>query len=92
VSFAAINLCVASQRVFVVVVVVVVVVVCFVIDSVWKFLDTPSDVFDMRILILLARFEVFMAVKTHVEALWIVTPCIVAAGYRRFGRPCCLHI
>jgi hypothetical protein len=39
VSFAAITLCVASQRVFVV---VVVVVVYFVIDSVRKLLDTPS--------------------------------------------------
>jgi hypothetical protein len=36
VSFAAITLCVASQRVF------VVVVVYFVIDSVRKVLDTPS--------------------------------------------------
>jgi uncharacterized protein HemY len=42
VSFAAITLCVASQRVFIVVVVVVVVVVYFVIDSVRKLLDTPS--------------------------------------------------
>jgi hypothetical protein len=33
VSFAAITLCVASQRVFI--------VVDFVIDSVWKLLDTP---------------------------------------------------
>jgi hypothetical protein len=40
VSFAAITLCVASYRVFVVVVVVV--VVYFVIDSVRKFLDTLS--------------------------------------------------
>jgi hypothetical protein len=39
VSFAAITLCVASQRV--VIVVVVVVVVYFVIDSDRKFLDTP---------------------------------------------------
>jgi hypothetical protein len=39
VSFAAITLCVASQRVFIV---VVVVVVYFVIDSVRKLLDTPS--------------------------------------------------
>jgi hypothetical protein len=46
VSFAAISLCVASQRVFIiiVVVVVVVVVVYFVIDSVRKLLDTPSYV------------------------------------------------
>jgi len=40
-SFAAITLCVASQRVFIVVVVVVV-VVDFVINSVWELLDTPS--------------------------------------------------
>jgi hypothetical protein len=37
VSFAAITICVASQRVF-----VVVVVVYFVIDSVRQLLDTPS--------------------------------------------------
>jgi hypothetical protein len=37
VSFAAITLCVASQRLF-----TVVVVVYFVIDSVRKILDTPS--------------------------------------------------
>jgi hypothetical protein len=36
VSFAAITLCVASQRMF------IVVSVYFVIDSVWKLLDTPS--------------------------------------------------
>jgi uncharacterized protein HemY len=42
VSFAAITICVSSQRVFVVVVVVVVVVVYFVIDSVRKLLDIPS--------------------------------------------------
>jgi len=38
VTFAAISLCVASQRVFI----VVVVVVYFVMDSVRKLLDTPS--------------------------------------------------
>jgi hypothetical protein len=42
VSFAAITLCVASQRVFIT---VVVVVVYFVIDSVRKLLDTSSHVF-----------------------------------------------
>jgi hypothetical protein len=42
VSFAAITLCVASQRVFIVVVVVV--VVYFVIGSVPKLLDTHSKV------------------------------------------------
>jgi uncharacterized protein HemY len=41
VSFTAITLCVAPQRVFIV---VVVVVVYFVIDSVRKLLDTPSHV------------------------------------------------
>jgi hypothetical protein len=44
-SSAAITLCVASQRVFIVVVVVV--VVSFVIDSVRKLLDTPSTGFIM---------------------------------------------
>jgi hypothetical protein len=49
VSFVAITLCVASQRVFiVVVVVVVVVVVCLFIDSVRKLLDTPSYVTSFR--------------------------------------------
>jgi hypothetical protein len=43
VSFAAITLCVASQRVFIVVVVVVV-VVYFVTDSVRKLSDTPTCV------------------------------------------------
>jgi antibiotic biosynthesis monooxygenase (ABM) superfamily enzyme len=42
VSFATINLCVASQRVLIIVVVVVVVVVYFVIDLVRKLLDAPS--------------------------------------------------
>jgi hypothetical protein len=42
VSFAAITLCVASQRVFIVVIVVVVVVVDFFIDSVRKLLDIIS--------------------------------------------------
>jgi uncharacterized membrane protein len=37
VSFAAITLCVASQRVF-----IIIVLVYFVIDSVRKVLDTPS--------------------------------------------------
>jgi hypothetical protein len=41
VGFAAITLCVASQRVFIVVVVVVV-VVYFVIGAVRKLLDTPT--------------------------------------------------
>jgi hypothetical protein len=40
VSFAAVTLCVASQRVF-----IIVDVVYFVIDSVRKILDTPSDLY-----------------------------------------------
>jgi hypothetical protein len=24
--------------------------------------------------------------------LWVVTPCIVVVGYRRFRGPCCLHV
>jgi uncharacterized protein HemY len=43
VSFAAITLCVASQRVF-----IVVVVVYFVIDSFRKLLDTPSHIYARR--------------------------------------------
>jgi len=48
VSFAAITLCVASQRVFIIIIIiiiiiiVVVVVVYFVIDSVRTLLDTPT--------------------------------------------------
>jgi uncharacterized protein HemY len=41
VSFTAITLCVASQRVFIIVIVVVVVVLYFVIESVRKLLDIP---------------------------------------------------
>jgi hypothetical protein len=32
-----------------------------------------------------ARFEVFMAVKIHVEVFWVVTPCSVVVRYQRFG-------
>jgi len=28
-----------------------------------------------------------MAVNVQVEILWVVTPCGVVVGYRRFGRP-----
>jgi hypothetical protein len=27
-----------------------------------------------------------------VQVFWVVTPCSVAVGHRRFGRPCCLNI
>jgi hypothetical protein len=30
--------------------------------------------------------------EIHVEVFWVVTPCCVAIGYRRFGGPCCLHL
>jgi hypothetical protein len=40
VRFAAIILCVASQRVF-----IIVVVVYFVVDLVWKLLDAPSYIY-----------------------------------------------
>jgi flagellar basal body-associated protein FliL len=52
VSFAAITLCVASQRVFIIIIIIIMIiiiiiiaaaaVVYFVIDSVGKLLDTPS--------------------------------------------------
>jgi len=29
--------------------------------------------------------------KTQVAVFWVMTPCNVALGYRRFGGPCCLH-
>jgi hypothetical protein len=49
VSFVAVTLCVASQRVLIVVVVVVVVVVYFVIDTVRKLLVTLSYVTNLVI-------------------------------------------
>jgi hypothetical protein len=49
VSFAAITLCVTSQRMFVIIIIIIVVVVVyFVIDSVRKLLVTPSYLFDIR--------------------------------------------
>jgi len=27
----------------------------------------------------------------QVEVFWVVSPCNVVVGYRRFGSPCCLH-
>jgi hypothetical protein len=29
-----------------------------------------------------AKFEVFTAVKIHVEVFWVVTPCSVVVGYQ----------
>jgi len=65
VSFAAITLCVASQRVFIV---VVVVVVYFVIDSVPKLLDILSYVIsdNFKIESILAGFVTYM--KKHLHA------------------------
>jgi hypothetical protein len=39
-----------------------------------------------------AMFEVFTAVKIQIEVFWVVTPCSVVLGYRRFGGPYCLHL
>jgi hypothetical protein len=33
-----------------------------------------------------------MVVKIHVKVFWVVTPCSVVAGYRRFRGPYCLHL
>jgi hypothetical protein len=33
-----------------------------------------------------------MMVKIHVEVLWVVKPCSVVVGYKRFTGPCCLHL
>jgi len=39
-----------------------------------------------------ARFEVFTAVKIHVEFLWVVTSWTIVVGYQRFRGPCCFHL
>jgi hypothetical protein len=57
VSFVAITLCVASQRVFIIVVVVV--VVYFVIDLVRKLLDTPSQCCG-RISVVVAKTQCYL--------------------------------
>jgi hypothetical protein len=31
-------------------------------------------------------------VMFHVEVFWVVTPCSVVAGYRRFRSRCFLHL
>jgi hypothetical protein len=93
VRFAAITLCVASQRVFIV-------VVYFVIDSVRKLLVTPSysikgrenlltswvtNRFLITVLrrVIITRFEVFAVVKIQVEVFQVVTSCSVTLGYQR---------
>jgi len=37
------------------------------------------------------RFEVFMAMKIHIEVFWVMTLYIDVAGYPCFRGPCCLH-
>jgi hypothetical protein len=39
-----------------------------------------------------AIFEVFTAMRIHVEVCWVVTPCSVVIGYQRFGAPWYLHL
>jgi hypothetical protein len=38
------------------------------------------------------RFESFTAAMFEIEVFWVVMPCSVALGYRRFRGPCCLHL
>jgi hypothetical protein len=37
------------------------------------------------------KFEAFTAVKIQVDVFWVVM-CSDIIGYRRFRRPCCLHL
>jgi hypothetical protein len=60
-SFAAITLCVASQRVFV----VVVVVVDFIIDSVRRLLDTPSFILCKKSVCVKFRFMLLVVSYTY---------------------------
>jgi len=30
--------------------------------------------------------------QNQFEVFWVVTPCSVAIGHRRFGGPCCVHL
>jgi hypothetical protein len=80
VSFAALILCVASQRVF------IVASVYFVIDSVRKLLDTLSYIRHLTIsasdCVQIASFHVFMAGKIQVEDFWVMMPGNVALGYQ----------
>jgi hypothetical protein len=41
-----------------------------------------------------ARLEVCTALKVQVDFFWVVSPCSVAVGYRRFGGHCnlCLQV
>jgi hypothetical protein len=75
VNFAAITLCVVSQRVF------IVLSVYFFIYSVRKLWDTPSNAehaFHQE------RLEVLMVVKMHLVFFWVLAPCSVVSGHQRF--------
>jgi hypothetical protein len=37
-------------------------------------------------------FEVFTAVKIHLNIFWFVTPITVALRYQRFTGPSCLYL
>jgi hypothetical protein len=39
-----------------------------------------------------ASFKGFTVVMIKVEVFWVVTPCSIVVGYRRFGGPCCFHL
>jgi hypothetical protein len=43
-------------------------------------------------LLVFASFEAFTAVLFQVEVFWVVTPCNVAVGCRRFRGICYLQI
>jgi hypothetical protein len=56
--------------------------------------DVPCEVGSHRAgqEIPVARFEVFTAVKIHLEVFWVVSSSGVVVGYQRFRGPRCLHI
>jgi hypothetical protein len=100
VSFAAVTLSVASQRVFIV-------VVYFVIDSVRKLLDTPSYVtckshianqnctlppFKLRAMFMNVMRDLTFWRLWNFEVFCVVTPCSVVVGYQSFTGSCCLHL
>jgi len=37
-------------------------------------------------------FNIFMVVKIHIEAFWLVILCNDVVGYWHFQGPCCLHV
>jgi hypothetical protein len=38
------------------------------------------------------RFEFLTAAKIHVLVFWILTPLVLAYGYQRVEKSCCLHL